>query len=359
LKSKIEKEKINSLLKTINNDIDLYKKDKLTEGIQKSFSKPKITSLITSFNSEKYIKQAIRSVQNQKMIDVEILVVDDFSKDNSLEIIKELETNDKRIKVIRNKRNKGALYAKSIGIIKSTGKFIMILDSDDMFVNKDLFNLCFNEAIKESIDIIEFSGLWLYKDKFDLNGTLPKIPLYLRFKKNNDFVKQPQLSRFLYRSIEENKYKLIDGFLTGKCIKANVLKNTMKIIGKEIYNKKINYGDDRLINFLLFKRAKSFKFIKKFGYIYNYNNVSITHINKTDNNCHDELFNIEHIYKYTQFTNESEVVTYELFHRFKKILKPGLNTENLKYLYNLIRHILKNKYISNANKNKLINIINI
>jgi hypothetical protein len=36
------------------------------------------------------------------------------------------------------------------------------------------------------------------------------------------------------------------------------LKNTMKIIGKEIYNKKINYGDDRLINFLLFKRAKSF-----------------------------------------------------------------------------------------------------
>ena len=108
----------------------------------------------------------------------------------------------------------------------------MILDSDDMFVNKDLFDICFDETIKEIIDIIEFSGLWLYKDKFYLNGTLPKIPLYLRFKKNNDFVKQPQLSTFLYRSIEENKYKLIDGFLTGKCIKAYVLKNTMKVIGK-------------------------------------------------------------------------------------------------------------------------------
>ena len=261
--------------------------------------------------------------------------------------------------MIRNNKNKGALYTKSIGILKSKGKFIMILDSDDMFVNKDLFDICFDEAIKEIIDIIEFSGLWLYKDKFDLNGTLPKIPLYLRFKKNNDFVKQPQLSTFLYKSIEENKYKLIDGFLTGKCIKAYVLKNTMKVIGKQIYNKKINYGDDRLINFLLFKTAKSFKFIKKYGYIYNYNNVSITHINKTDNNCHDEIFNIEHIYKYTQFTNESEVVCYELFHRFKKILEPGLNAKNLEYLSNLIRRMLKNKYISNIKKNKLINILNI
>ena len=269
-----------------------------------------------------------------------------------------LKMQNSIIKVIRNKKNRGALYAKSIGILKAKGKFIMILDSDDLFVNENLFHLCFDEAIKENIDIIEFSGFWLYDDKFELNGTLPKIPLYLRFKKNNVFVKQPQLSRFLYRKIEENKYKLIDGFLTGKCIKANILKKTLEVIGKKIYKQKINYGDDRLINFLLFKIAKSFKFIKKFGYIYNFNNVSITHINKTYNNCHDELFNIEHIYKYTRFTNESEVVIYELFHRFKKILEPGLNAKNLEYLYNLIRHIIKNKYISIFDKIKLLNMTN-
>ena len=52
------------------------------------------------------------------MIDIEILDVDDYSKDNSLEIIKKLQRNDKRIKVIRNNKNKGALYTKSIGILK-------------------------------------------------------------------------------------------------------------------------------------------------------------------------------------------------------------------------------------------------
>lgn len=292
------------------------------------------------------------------MTDIEILIVDDFSEDDTLEIIKKLEKKDKRIKIIRNNKNRGALYTKSIGILKAKGKFILLLDSDDMFVNKDLFNICFNEAINENIDIIEFSGLWLCKDKFDLNGRLPKIPLYLRFKKNNDFIKQPQLSRFLYRNIEQNKYKLIDGFLTGKCIKTNILKNTMKVIGESIYNLKMNYGDDRLINFLLFKIAKSFKFIKKYGYIYSFNNASITHVNKTYNNCHDELINIGHIYKYTKFTNESEIVIYELFHRFKKIIEPGLDSKNLKYLYKLVNDIIKNKYISIVNKIKLLDIVN-
>ena len=114
-----------------------------------------------------------------------------------------------------------------------------------------------------------------------------------------------------------------------------------------------------MINYLLFKKANSFKFIKKYGYIYNYNNASITHINKTYNNCHDELINIAHIYKYSQFTNESEIVSYELFHRFKNIIKPGLDNKNIKYLNELIKIMIKNKYLSNNNKIKLINILNL
>ena len=285
-------------------------------------------------------------------------MIDDYSNDNSLDIIKNLQKEDKRIKIIKNNKNRGALYTKSIGILKSKGKYIMLLDSDDMFINEDLFNICFTEAIRGNIDIIEFSGLWLENDKFNLSGIFPKIPLYLRFKKNNDFITQPYLSKFLYKNLENNKYKLIDGFLTGKSIKINILQKALTIIGNKIYYQKINYGDDRLINFILFKIANSFKFIKKIGYIYNYNNASITHINKTNNNCHDELINIAHIYKYSQFSNESEVVVYELFHRYKKIIKPGLNFKNLKYLYYLIRLILKNNHIGVKTKIKLINIKN-
>ena len=92
--------------------------------------KPEITAIITCYNSQKYIKTAIRSVQNQLFADIEILVVDDGSIDNTHSIIKKLEKEDKRIKIIKNKYNRGALYSKSIGILNAMGKYIMILDSD-------------------------------------------------------------------------------------------------------------------------------------------------------------------------------------------------------------------------------------
>jgi len=79
--------KINSQLKNINNYIDKCKKGILTKQIFEPRSKPKITALITVFNSEKYIGTAIRSVQNQNFNDIEILIVDDSSWDNSVGVI--------------------------------------------------------------------------------------------------------------------------------------------------------------------------------------------------------------------------------------------------------------------------------
>ena len=311
------------------------------------------------FNSERFIKQAICSVQNQNMADIEILIIDDNSEDDSLKIAEQIQKSDKRIKVIRNKKNRGALYSKSLGILKASGKYTMLLDSDDLFINEELFDLCFNEGIKNNIDIIEFTGFLSYLDKFNITGRLPIIPLYLRYKNHNDYVQQPQLSRFLYKHLDNTRYKLIDGFLTGKCIKTNIFRTTLKVIGKNVYNQKVNYGDDRLINFVLFKISKSFKFIKQYGYIYKYNNVSITHSNnKTFNNCHDELINIEHIYKYTKFSNDSDIVVFEILYRFKKIIKPGLNLDNWKYLYNLIMNLVNNTYITNINKDKLLALTN-
>ena len=62
-------------------------------------------------------------------------MINDGSTDRSYEIIKTLKNEDKRIKIITNKKNRGALYSKSIGILKAIGKFIIILDSDDLFNN--------------------------------------------------------------------------------------------------------------------------------------------------------------------------------------------------------------------------------
>ena len=88
------------------------------------------------------------------MKDIEIIIVDDNSRDNSLKIIEELQKYDSRIIIIKNKRNRGALYSKSIGVLMSKGKYLILLDSDDLFANDKLFIICFKELKTYNIDIL-------------------------------------------------------------------------------------------------------------------------------------------------------------------------------------------------------------
>ena len=112
-------------------------------------------------------------------------------------------------------------------------------------------------------------------------------------------------------------------------------------MGDWIYKEKVNYGDDRIINFVLFKIAYSFKFIEEFGLIYYENNAfsisnSLTNISR----CHDELINIMSIFNITKNTNDISIVIYELNFRWDWIIIPGLNKKNKEYAKNLLIQII-------------------
>jgi glycosyltransferase involved in cell wall biosynthesis len=351
-----KKGKFYYILEKINNWIKLCQNETLSIKYSNSVKNPKITALISLFNSQDYISTALKSVQNQLLSDIEILVVEDCSTDNSYSIIQKLQQNDKRIKIIKNKKNRGALYSKSIGILKSTGKYTMMLDSDDLFANENIFKICFKKATKNKIDILEFSGFNRNTTYFKLD-TNPKIPYYLRFKKANKIIYQPKLSYFIYKKRGKYKYKLIDGFLWGKCINSKIFKKSLQIVGSEVYEQKINYGDDRIINFILFKVATSFMYIKEYGIIYNFNNNSITHANSFSNKCHDELINILSIYNYTNNSKEVNIAAFEVISRWKIIIFPGLDIYNYNTAKTLINKLVINKYVCHFNKLKLFSIL--
>ena len=92
---------------------------------------PKISIFLPIYNKEKYLKRSIISIQKQSLKEIEIIAINDFSTDKSLEILKELQKNDKRIKIINNKNNYGLLYSRAMGIQNSAGEYIMNLDPDD------------------------------------------------------------------------------------------------------------------------------------------------------------------------------------------------------------------------------------
>ena len=84
---------------------------------------------------------------------MKILIVDDYSIDNTRNIIYKLQEEDERIKIIENKSNRDTLYLRSSGTLNARGKYIMTIDNDDMFIN-DIFDISYEETENDIIDIL-------------------------------------------------------------------------------------------------------------------------------------------------------------------------------------------------------------
>ena len=318
---------------------------------------PKITALVPLFNAQKSLKSTIRSIQNQNFEDIEILLVDDFSNDNTIELINKLQKEDPRIKLIKNKKNRGTLYTRSIGALNSKGKYIMTIDNDDQFM-RDIFNICYDEAENNNIDIIEFSGCSKSIESFILNNYC-NICKFLKFKKDGVIIKQPELSNFIYKKQRNKNFKIIDAFLWGKCIKTTIYIKALKMIGEEIYTKNVCWCEDRIVNFYLFRVAKSFKFIKRYGIIHNYNNKSVSYKwkkEKIKRIFHDELINVMSIYNITKNSKDIELAAFEFKNYWNLYASSALTTNNIILAKNIYYKLLNNKFISKYYKKLLINI---
>lgn len=125
----------------------------------------KISIIIPVYNVEKYIKICIESVINQTYKNLEILVINDGTKDKSFEII-ESYLGDKRIKVINREKNSGIAVTRNIGISQATGEYIFFIDADDYLEINAIENLI--EALNDE-DII--GGNFFYYDEIKKNKT--------------------------------------------------------------------------------------------------------------------------------------------------------------------------------------------
>ena len=101
---------------------------------------PLVSVITPLYNAEKYIERCILSVLNQTFIDWEMLIVNDCSTDNSLDVVKLYSQADSRIKLINMPKNSGVAAARNAGINAAKGRFIAFLDSDDIWLPSKLSN---------------------------------------------------------------------------------------------------------------------------------------------------------------------------------------------------------------------------
>ena len=123
----------------------------------------KLSIIIPVYNVEKYIDTCLKSVINQTYKNLEIIIVDDCSTDNSYNIIQEYITKDNRIKYVKHEVNKGLFQARITGSREATGDYIAFLDSDD-YISIDYYRTLIYNATQNSSDIVIGNTVLTYDD---------------------------------------------------------------------------------------------------------------------------------------------------------------------------------------------------
>ena len=113
---------------------------------------PLVSIVVPVYNVEKYVERSIRSILVQTYSNFELILVNDGSKDNSLDICKRLASEDNRI-IIIDKDNEGVSKARNDGIDKASGKYIMFIDSDDTMEKNMVHNMVL-AAEKNNMDLV-------------------------------------------------------------------------------------------------------------------------------------------------------------------------------------------------------------
>ena len=125
---------------------------------------PKVSVIVPFYNVEGYIEKCLETLVNQTLEDIEIILVNDGSKDRSIEIVnKFLEAYPEKL-VYLEKENGGLSDARNYAIPYAKGEYIAFLDSDD-YVEKDMYQKMYELAKKENSDMVECDFYWEYPDK--------------------------------------------------------------------------------------------------------------------------------------------------------------------------------------------------
>ena len=312
---------------------------------------PYFSICLSALNMENYIEINLLSILNQSFQNFEIIIINDFSKDNTENIIKRIQKEDNRIKLINHPKNFGVYRSRVESILNASGKYIILMDPDDMFLNQNLFKQLFENNLKYNLDIIEFSvyqiiegtrKIYFPDNHFENHfHNFPKQIIY-----------QPDLSNLLYFFPGTYEYShTICRNIWNKMIKRNLFLYMHKYIGIDYFNEFIITSDDMLMNIIIYQFAKNYTNIKLPGYLYNIRKVSMSRgeggIKLKRIRTINHFFYFKIFYKYLkEYKKDRNYLFYEMKNLKHYILNiKDLNvTEYIPKQIKFIKEIIRDKY---------------
>lgn len=300
-----------------------------------------VTIIVPIYNVEKYLKECIESIINQTYKNLEIILVNDGSTDDSLKICMNYKKKDNRI-VIINKTNGGLSDARNKGIDAANGKYICFVDSDD-YISSAYVELLYNEARKNNTDIV-LCGIKYVNDE-------KKILSEYAYKKN--FVKSGK--ELLIDYYQENGVEVIVAW--------------NKLYKRELFNTyRYNVGkihEDEFLTYKILYNLDKVSIISDKLYYYRKNDTSI--VNKKFNLKRLDLLEaLENRMRFFKEKSENKlyILTVELYVwvlkdfyvKTKKYIDHSKNIQNtiIKKYKKMKKQFLKSKEITKIKKIKYL-----
>ena len=319
----------------------ILKKNKFLEN-------PKISIIMPIYNGEKYLFYSLRSIQNQKFKEIEILLIDDCSTDNSINIIKKYMNEDKRIRLIQNKKNKKILYSKSIGALNSNGKYIIELDQDDMFIRDDCIDILYLQAETNDLDLVQIRDYIKKTFYFNFITKIDGFGKHLIFPQVTNYKIQPNLKLKMF--VENNNY-----LLWGLLIKSDIYKKAIYLLWPMIMNYQLIFHEDYSISFMIIILAKRYKYLNKFGLLHLIHEKSASNNFHINNNYYLSVLFVSNII-YNNYIKENEkdiVILINYINLFIDCFQYAKNY--IPDFYNhIIKFILKSDYLNENEKQSII-----
>jgi glycosyltransferase involved in cell wall biosynthesis len=172
---------------------------------------PKVSVIIPVYNTSPYLRRCMDSITGQTLRDIEIVCINDGSSDDSLEILREYEAKDSRVRVIDFSENRGVSVARNTGMDAAQGEYIGFVDSDD-YVDADFYEKLYAKAVETGAEIIKGADWQM------ITGNKITIErLNSRIKKNRVYFSQQYVTAlFKTRFIREKGIHFPVGLLVGE-----------------------------------------------------------------------------------------------------------------------------------------------
>ena len=340
-----------------NNYVKLCQQEKLLDKNKIEYNhKPLISIILCSYDKKDILIKSVRSIQNQSLKNIEIIIVDDYSLDKSDVKYKYLLNTDPRIRVFKHTKNLGLWRSRIDGFLYSNAKYIIFFDPSDFYEDNYVLEDFYNLMIKHDLDSAKMN-FRIIGNYSNVNNS--KIPYHVG-----------ENSKIVYETVNIEKMDTMvfgskGNNIWNRMIRANVFTKGLCLLNEKVLNIYQNMIDDYYFNIIVNKKSNNYLIVDRIGYVYYYDGqgegtAKIKTEAQRDKAIQQYISILYYEYYFLPKDNNKEKIISKLKEYNDKTSKFKLNFLRTRFylLNDLLNILIEDPFVSKNNKiflNKLLN----